>query len=179
MCRTFWVGFLCLSWLSSVAAQNNVVVIPMAGDDVALAQQHFRYNELKNSSDSFSSSMCESDVFNTPAQATQVAIVGNANARFPIDSPFWSLKIEFNKNSTAWLSISAFSAFAEAKADGWSQISTTDILDLDPSSSYQFRLRLFADGAGAFSSSYAEYCELMITASYKLPAGRNILEIAP
>ena len=172
------LGLIVFFAMTTAVAQNQVVVIPMAGDDVAMAQQHFRYSESNNSIDTFASPMCESDVFNTPEQATQVAMVGNANARFSTGGAFWSLKIEFNKDSAGWINISPFTAYTEARTDSWSQLSTTDILDLDPNSSYQFRLLLIADGSTAFST-FSEYCELMITASYKLPADREILEIAP
>ncbi len=171
------VGLLIPFAFSSTMAENTTLFFPVPGDDVALAQQHFRYNESKNSIDTFASSMCESDVFNTSGQATQVAMVGNANARFGVGGAFWSLKIEVNRDSTGWINISPFSAYTQARTDAWTQLSTTDILDLDPDSSYQFRLTLFADGSTEFST-FSEYCELMITASYKLPPDREILEIA-
>ncbi len=70
-------------------AQNNVVVIPMAGDDVAMAQQNFRYVGRVNNGTVNEAFMCESQIFTTPNQETQVLLIANANARFTADSSYW------------------------------------------------------------------------------------------
>lgn len=173
------VLFVFISFSVQLAhAQSKVVVIPMAGDDVAMAQQNFRYDESQNTSSGTVAHMCESDVFSTPNQETQVLLIANANARFASASAFWNLKIEVSKNSGSFANISDFRSYTGATSDAWSQISTTDVLDLDPNSSYQFRLRLNPEVGATFSGDYSEYCELVISATYKLPAGKNILNVS-
>lgn len=168
-----------LLFIETTYAQTKVVVIPMSGDDVAMAQQNFRYNQAKNTTSGTEAFMCESDVYNTPNQVTQAMLVANANAHFARASAFWDLKIQVSKNSGSYLNISPFTSYTGAKSDARSQISTTDILDLDPNSTYQFRLRLKASAGATFSPSFLEYCELLVSATYKLPAEKNIWEIAP
>lgn len=158
-------------------AQNKVVVIPMAGDDVAMAQQHFRYHNSTSANGDVVFS-CTSDVFNTPNQETQVLLIANASARFTADSSYWWIQIEVSKDLGPFSDVSASTAFTEASNSGWTHMSTTDILDLEPNSSYQFRVQL--DGSqstGSFTAT--QYCELVVSASYKLPAGKSILEVSP
>ncbi|MEO0368824.1 MAG: hypothetical protein AAF197_08570 [Pseudomonadota bacterium] len=170
---------------SPVIAQNNVIVVPMAGDDVAMAQQHFVYKEAFNDdsgTDGTGSFFgCESDVFNTPDQATQAALVASGSAIFRTASEFWGLTLQYNKDGSGWTRItSGIRAWEGARTDGWTNISTLDVLDLDTNSSYQFRIEFTDSASGAAFDDFAnEYCELMITASYKLPEGKQILEIAP
>ncbi len=159
-------------------AQNNVVVIPMAGDDVAMAQQNFRYTDRVNNGAANEAFMCQSDIFATPNQETQVLLIANANARFTADSSYWFIDIEVSEDAGSFFRIGSSEAFNEARSGSWSQISTTDILDLDPNSTYQFRVRLDAsESDGTFSGSDQEYCELVVSATYKLPSGKNILEV--
>ena len=159
---------------ASAAAQNNVVVIPLEGDDVAMAQQHFRYTQSSNIGGNIVN-MCYSNVFDTPDQQTEVLLIANATARFTADSDYWWIMLEVSKNGGSFVDLANSTAFNKAHEDAFSQISTTGLLDLDPNSSYQFRIQLDASqSTGDFKLH--KYCELVVTASYKLPPEKNILE---
>lgn len=165
-------ALVCLGFTANAAAQ--VVVVPLAGDDVAMAQQHFVYKERVD--DNFSTQMlaCESNVFDTPNQATQVAIVGNATA-FLNSAPFFWAKIQFKEGLNDWVAISPGQTSYAGGIDDWSNITTMDTMVLNPNSQYQFRLQISRLNGGNGSS---HYCEQLLTFSYALPEGKSIVTIA-
>lgn len=169
----------------TVSAQNKVVIIPLSGNDVAMAEQHFHYDESADAQGG-DAIMCESEEFATPAQATQVIINAQMNGNLTSDGtlngssrPYWELTVEFNKDGAGYLLMApGFRAWAAVHSHGWSQITTMKRMDLSPNSTYQFRLRGKGQ-TGDFLQGSNQYCEMLITASYKLPEGEAILQVTP
>ena len=156
-------------------AQNKVVVVPLQGNDTALAQQHFKYTERVENIVTASVPMCETNEFATPDQSTQVVINGSVSALKTSTSGYIWGEVEYLKDDGSWTNISNnFSGLASGT--NWTTSTVFETLDLEPDSNYTFRLML-QKSSTAFVSSVSYYCQNLLTFSYQLPEGESIVEI--
>lgn len=161
--------------LLSSGVQSKVVVVPLAGDDVAMAQQYKQYQEFIPSTNATTIRACTSAAFRTPDQATQVHAVFSGSTRVEALEDYWILHLDYRRNGSNWLFSQPYT-FTGGAANTWQSQTRAHVYDLDPNTTYQFQVRF----SSLPSNDTHHYCELLLTFSYKLPEGKKIVtELLP
>jgi hypothetical protein len=86
----------------------------------------------------------------------------------------WTLDVRVSKDFGGFVSITGSAeSFSSSDGDESSNIGTHKILTLDPDSTYRF------DVAMTNLTSPINFCELVMSVSYKQPEGQSILTLTP